>query len=167
MVTYAIGFSVTPSDLERNPDLRFSQSNRDTGVLVSWNTTMPEELESDAYRRFITWTEGALVTNPLTWSTDETPAAAVPFSMDYAHVFGRRFMEGDANAIVDNTRGLLLVTTAGVDLETYPEMVGGLLSRYHNSDIWFFSHSISQNIKDRVAAFLTGQVHYGQHGPVA
>ena len=151
IATYAIGVSVTPDYLAKNPHLQFSQSPADTGVIVSWNSTSPNEAESGAYKKFITWREGALTTNPLTWTTDETPAPAAPFVKSYNGALGTATIAGTADATVDKTRGLLMVST--VDETAYESILGGLLSRYHNYDVWFFADSLTQNIKDRITAF--------------
>ena len=151
IITYVIGVSVTEAMIARNPNIKFSQGPDDTGVIVSWNTNSPSEEESGAYKGFGTWKEGALVTNPLTWLTDETPAEAVPFAKEYISPFGPKSVVGYAGAVVDNDCGLLLVTT--FDEAEYEVPMGGLLSRYHGYDVWFFADSITQNIKDRITAF--------------
>lgn len=150
IIAYVIGTSVTQSQIDKNPNLKLSQSGNDVGVLVSWNTTAPSEIESEAYKGFGTWKKGALVTNPLTWKTDETPASAVPFAGFIPGADGFVSIEGSADAIVDKERGLLMVTS--VDETQY---ISGLptVSKYHPCDIIFFYNSISQNIKDRIAAF--------------
>ena len=151
IATYAIGVSVTPDRIAQNPDLQFSQNPADTGVILSWNTVAPVEVESGAYKSFITWRPGALTTNPLTWKTDATPAPAVPFNITYNGPYGFPSISGAADAIVDQAHGVLLVTT--LDETAYEDLFGGLLSRYHLYDVWFFADSLTQNLQDRIAAF--------------
>lgn len=150
IATYAIGVSVTKSQIDKNPNLKFSQSGNDVGVIISWNTTAPSEIETEAYKNFGTWKQGALVTNPITWKTDETPASAVPFAGFMPGPDGVTPVQGNADAIVDKARGLLSVTT--VDESGYNS---GLptVSKYHPCDIVFFYDSIKQNINDRIKAF--------------
>lgn len=150
VIAYAIGVSVTQSQIDKNPNLKFSQSSNDTGVLVSWNTTAPGEIESEAYKNFGTWKSGALVTNPLTWNTDETTAPAVPFTGMMPGPNGYTPIEGSADAAVDKERGVLAVTT--VDESQYVSL-SIKVSKYHACDIAFFADSISQNVKDRISAF--------------
>ena len=138
IITYAIGIWVTQEQIDVNPLLSFSQSPYDTGVIVSWNSTAPCEVESGEYRDYLTWREGALVTNPLSWLTDGLP---VPAPAD-----------GYADAAADNERGLLIVSS--VDAADFPAHPNGILSRYHSFDILFFADSISQNIEDRITIFL-------------
>ena len=138
--------------IARNSYLMFSQSSNDTGVIVSWNATAPSEAESGTYKNFATWTDGALTINPISWLHNEVPAGPVPFAKEYMSPFGFRSVSGFAGAVVDNSRGLLIVT--GVDESGYDIPLGGLLSRYHGADNWFFADSITQNINDRIAAFI-------------
>lgn len=150
IITYAIGCSVTQNRIDKNPNLKFSQSKNDTSVIVSWNTTSPNEAKSETYKNFGTWNQGALVTNPLTWKTDETTAPAVSFTGMVPGPEGFQLVEGSADATTDKTRGILLVTT--VDESQYISS-STKVSKYHTCDVVFFANSISQNIKDRIAAF--------------
>lgn len=150
IIAYAPGCSVTQSQIDRNPNLTFSQNADDTGVIVSWNTTAPSEIESEAYKNFVTWKQNALVTNPITWKTDETAAPAIPFAWEMMGPDGSISATGNADAAVDKERGVLVVST--VDESQYS--TGFVpVSKYHEGDIMFFASSISQNIKDRIAAF--------------
>ncbi len=150
IATYVIGMSVTPEEVALNPNLKFSQSHDDTGVILSWNTTAPAEAASGVYKSYATWKDGALVTNPISWQTNEEPAGPVPFAKEYTGQTGPMSIAGSADAIVDNTRGLLMVTS--LDETRYAAALGDLLSRYHGYDIWFFADSITKNIEDRIAA---------------
>ncbi len=138
IATYAVGFSVTQAGIDRNPNLTFSQSRDDTGVILSWNTTAPSEIASKAYRSFGTWNAGALVTNPIRWQTLETLAHAAdnPGSI--------------ANAIVDMEHRVLVTTT--VPEADYSSAVP-TISIFHQHDIDLYHDSIAQNLKDRIAAF--------------
>lgn len=150
IITYAIGCSVAQEQINKNPNLKFSEKADDIGVMVSWNTTAPSEIASEAYKNFGTWKQGALMTNPLTWKTDETPAPAAPFAGMAPGPEGHRPVEGNADATVDKARSILTVTT--VDESQYLTM-SAKVSKYHPCDVLFFADSIRQNIKDRIAAF--------------
>ena len=41
IAAYVIGYSITPDYLARNPDLKFAEGAKDTGVIVSYNTEAP------------------------------------------------------------------------------------------------------------------------------
>ena len=153
IAVYAIGFSVLESRLKKNPALKFSREKDDTGVILSWNATAPGEVSSGAYENFGTWKRGALVTNPITWKSDETPAAASQNRASKVIAgdnisFG--MVSGYADATVDKQRGLLMVTS--VDESKYRSL-SPRVGKYHRHDIAFYYSSIRQNIKDRIAAF--------------
>ena len=155
IISYVIGVSVTQEGLNKNPNLRFSTSKDDTGVIVSWNSTAPSEIESETYKNFGTWNQNALVTNPISWTTDETPALATENKKSAVEAGETLFspmamMEHYAGATVHPSRGVLEVTD--VDESMYPALLPNL-SKYHGSDILFFYESIQQNIKDRIEAF--------------
>ena len=152
IAAYAVGFSVLESQIAKNPNLKFAENKSDTCALVSWNTTAPSEIATGAYKNFITWKQGALNTNPITWRTDETLAHAGdnPASKVIAYDdVSSETLEEYANAIVDKEHSVILVTT--VD-ESRHHPVAEKVSRYHKQNIAFFHESIKQNIKDRIAA---------------
>ncbi len=151
IITYAIGCSVLESQIAKNPNLAFSQRADDVGVMVSWNSTAPSEVASEAYKIFGTWKQGALMTNPLTWTTDEATAPAVPFAGMVPGPAGASPMEGSADATVDKARSILVVST--VDETNYMSM-SVKVSKFHPCDVMFFQSSISRNIQDRIAAFM-------------
>lgn len=68
VAAYALGFSLTPEDLEHYPWLKPAQGADDTGVIVSWNTQAPGATGSPVLL------PGAFCINPLNWRTDETSA---------------------------------------------------------------------------------------------
>ena len=153
IAAYAIGCSVDASQIAKNPGLKFSRRGDDTGVILSWNTTAPSEAESQAYRNFVTWKPGALMTNPVTWKTDETPATALENKASRVILpdnISFRMVEGYAGAVIDKKRGVLIATA--VDESLYPS-ANAIISRFHRYDIAFYHDSIKQNIKDRIAAF--------------
>jgi hypothetical protein len=145
--------SVTEEQIKKNPRLKFSQRFDDTGVILSWNATAPSEVKSGAYKKFITWKQGALVTNPITWKTHEMP---VPASQNKAsRVIGPdnisfEMVKNYAGAAVDFEKGVLI--TIDVDESLYPSLSASI-GKYHRHDIAFYYNSIRQNIKDRIFAF--------------
>lgn len=152
IITYSIGCSITAEQIVLNPNLQFSQSKNDTGVLVSWNTTAPSEIASGAYTVFGTWKSGALMTNPITWLTNETlaPAADNKASKIVQPDGTVEMVPAYANAVVDKEHSVLVTTT--VEESNYLSM-SIKVSKFHPYDIAFYYDSIKQNIKDRIAAF--------------
>lgn len=152
IITYAIGYSVTQSKIDSNPNLKFSQSKNDTRVIVSWNTTAPSEIASEAYKTFGTWKENALVTNPISWANNETLMHASDNKASMVLNAGGTFsmVENYANALVDKEHSVLVTTTVPED--DYPQIAPNM-SRFHGQDIPFYYDSIVQNISDRISAF--------------
>lgn len=153
IITYAIGVSVTENQIAKNPKLKFSGSESDTGVIVSWNTTAPSEIESGAYKTFGTWASGALVTNPITWRTNETYASASENKASAVALPGGtvEMVEHYADATVDKEHSVLIVTT--VNEADYTASISNI-SKFHPFDIAFYYESIQQNINDRIESFL-------------
>ena len=119
---------------------------------MSWNTTSPSEVESQAFKNYGTWHPDALTINPITWTTDEAFAssrenkASGLLQPDGSYLFAENY----ADAVVDNTNKVLVC--ASVNEDDYPQTLG-TVGRYHQYDMAFYYESIRQNIKDRIAAF--------------
>ncbi len=156
IATYAIGYPVTEAAIANNPRLAFASGATDTGVLLSWNTVAPSEIGSGAYKGFGTWKDGALLINPISWTTEELLAHASdnPMSMVPGENGAPELQPQSVNAIADLEHSVLVVTSQ--DESKYD---GGLstVSRYHRYDVAFFCESIKQNIVDRTATFMAQQ----------
>ena len=152
IAAYAIGMSVTPDQLAKNPWLRFSNNSSDTGVVLSWNTTAPSEIASGAYKDFGTWRSGALVTNPLTWQNNETLAhAAINNGSLVIHDDGTaKLVPHLANALVDKEHFVLVTTTVN---EAGHSRNSTKIGKFHRSDIDFFYESVRSNIRERIESF--------------
>jgi len=159
IITYAIGISVTQEQINRNPALKFSQRFDDTGVLVTWNAHSEGEIEELLFKDFIIWNPGALVTNPITWMTNEMFAPA-SVNGESAIIIGppgtpiSGFENNYVGARIDKENGVLVVTLVNPNEEEKYPAPPVPLSRYHGSDISFFYGSIQKNIGDRINAFM-------------
>ena len=156
VATYAVGYSVTGRRIAENPELRFSRTKDDVGVVVSWNTTVPGEIASGAYKNFGTWNPEALVTNPITWTSDETPA---PADANAASLLPQpdgslKKVERYADARVDMAHRVLVA--AAVPEADYSSQFPNI-GKFHQHDMGFYHDSIARNIKDRIAAFMAGK----------
>ncbi len=150
VATYAIGINVTAEHVAKNPKLKFSTSATDTGVILSWNATAQSEADNKAYHNFITWEQGSLVTNPVSWTTTATPA---PKEDNLPSLVGRTGqIPHYAGATADPSNGILIMT--GFDENDYPDHEVTVLGKFHGFDIDFFYGSIDKNIADRTNAFL-------------
>jgi len=155
IITYVCGIPVIRSDVAKNLNLKFSQNKDDIGVIVSWNSTAPSEVNNNKYKTFTTYLSGAIVTNPIRWTTDETPATTAENGasrVSVGTVSGDvEFIFNYADAIVDNARGILRVTT--VNEEGYSTILPDKTSIFHNFNIDFFYESIMLNIRNRIEAY--------------
>ncbi len=161
VAAYVIGYSVTPEYLAENPHLRFATGPDDTGVIISYNTQAPEIGGKNPVVL-----PGALAINPITWTTDETPAAAaqnlgsIALNKDGSPVLGDdgtpALVKDFADATIDKAQGVIICSTAPVDQlapgnAVFPKGV------YHSFDYPFYYFDIRANAAERVEKFLAGQ----------
>lgn len=156
VAAYVIGFSVTDDYLGRNPHLRFAEGADDTGVIVSWNTEGPE----NSGHHNIVVLDDAHCINPLSWRIDDVRVPAEgngTVSRLRTEDGGFLEIENYADACLDLDRGVVVCTTAGdryISMDDTPAFGPASL---HNLDYGLYYGSLSQNVADRVSAFLRGQ----------
>lgn len=151
---YAIGWSITEEEMEQYPHLTFAAGEKDTGVIIAFNSESEEITDS------LMIPEGTktLAINPLNWKTDGTAA-------DKYLNKGACFTdyEGDiveelpqlTGAYIDDTRGALKVTDVtpqeyAPGLDIFEEGI------YHLYDYQFFYRNLEKNVQDRIEAFAAG-----------
>ena len=152
VAAYAIGFSVTKEYLESNPHLKFATGESDTGVIVSWNTEGPRNVEENAPNALVL--PNAISINPLNWKLDETyaPASENLGSVVMDEKTGTteiRDIGGDAQ--VNIARGTV-ITNANAVPNDLPEYTGP--QSYHQDDYSIFYNNIKDNVAKRIAAYL-------------
>ena len=162
IITYAIGESVSASDVSLNKDLKFSESRYDTGAIVSWNSTTPREAAEGTYENFTTYEPNALVTNPVIWTLfgtapkEQNGVSRVTLKNDTMGVITWtehdkvEFIPAFADADAD-PRGILIISS--VDTESWVAASFPTLGQFHGGDVNFFYESIRNNINDRIRAF--------------
>lgn len=150
---YAIGWSITEEELEQYPHLTFAAGEKDTGVIIAFNSESEEITDS------LMIPEGTktLAINPLNWKTDGTVA-------DKDLNEGACFTDYEGNiveeipqltgAYIDDARGALKVTEVtpeeyGPGLDVFEEGI------YHLYDYQFFYRNLEENVQDRIEAFVT------------
>ena len=74
IAAYVIGFSITKEYLKENAHLKFATGESDTGVIISWNTEGPKNVEQNASN--VVLLPNAISINPLNWKLDDTYAPA-------------------------------------------------------------------------------------------
>ena len=153
VAAYIIGFSVTKDDLEANPHLKFATGESDTGVIISWNTEGPKNIEENAPNAVLR--PNAICINPLNWKLDDTYA---PASENLGSlVLNEETNETEisdigADAQIVPERGVI-VTNADYEPMTGMDDVFGSQS-FHNGDYTFYYNNIKDNVAKRIAAYM-------------
>ena len=154
VAAYAIGFSVTKDYLAANPHLKFATGERDTGVIISWNTEGRQNVVENAKNAVVL--PGAISINPLNWKLDETYA---PASKNLGSLVGDektgmgKIGDIGADAKINLARGVI-VTNAKAEPVPMPEFFGP--ASFHDNDYTFYYNNIRDNVAKRIAAYRTG-----------
>lgn len=149
VAAYVIGYSVTDEFLQENPHLKFAQNADDTGVIISYNTEAPNVTEEN-----LVLEEGARTINPITWTTDETPADA---SVSLGSRIDGNKVEHFADAKINLSRGVVTCSTVNPD-DYYTEDSLFAKGVYHGQDYPFYYFNIEANAKLRADNYLEGAV---------
>ncbi|MGX8703481.1 MAG: DUF3089 domain-containing protein [bacterium] len=151
VAAYTIGFSITKEYLEENPHLKFAAGESDTGVIISWNTEGPKNVEGNVTNLVVL--PNAISINPLNWKLDDT----------YAPV-----SENLGSLVWDENAGTIGITDIGADAQVIPGR-GVILTNanaepiaaevfgpqsFHNGDYTFFYNNIKDNVAKRIAAYM-------------
>lgn len=149
---YAIGWSITEKEIRAYPQIKFARGERDTGVMISFNS----EAERVDHSMIVPKGSKTLAINPLNWETDGTAA-------DKSLNLGACFTDYDGKitkeinhltgAYIDDVRGALKVTDVKpkeypAGLEIFEEGI------YHLYDYQFFYRNLQKNVKTRIDAYL-------------
>ena len=151
IAAYVVGYSVTKDDLEAYPHLKFATGESDTGVIISWNTEGPKNVEENATNVLVL--PNAISINPLNWKLDETyaPASENLGSVVIDEKTGAteiRDIGGDAQ--VNIARGTVITNADAVpnDMTDYTGP-----QSYHQDDYSIFYNNIKDNVAKRIAAY--------------
>ena len=157
VAAYVIGYAVTQDDLKENPHLKFATGEKDTGVIISWNTEGPKNAEENVQTAVLM--PNAISINPINWKLDGTyaPASENLGSLIFNEKT-QKFEIGDvgADAQVIPSRGVV-VTHA--EMEPIPDELVELFNASfgsdgrHESDYSFFYNNIKDNVAKRIATF--------------
>ncbi|MBQ9338283.1 MAG: DUF3089 domain-containing protein, partial [Lentisphaeria bacterium] len=151
VAAYIIGFSVTKDELEANPHLKFAAGETDTGVIVSWNTEGPRNVETNAPNAATL--PNAISINPLNWKLDGTyaPPSENRGSLVPDEKTGEiRIGDLGADAQVVPDRGVI-VTNARFDPMEKTELFGP--QSFHNGDYLFYYNNLRDNVAKRIATY--------------
>ena len=155
VAAYIIGFSVTKDELEAYPHLKFASGETDTGVIVSWITEGPVNVEKNA--EYPVLRPNAICINPLNWKLDDTYAPASENLGSF--VLNKETGEYEitdigADAQVIPARGVI-VTTSPYDNISNPEVFGP--QSFHEDDYGFYYVNLRENVAKRIAAFMAAK----------
>ena len=155
VAAYAIGYSITKDDLKDYPHLKFATGESDAGVIVSWNTEGPKNVEESA--KNVVVLPGEISINPLNWKLDETyaPASENKGSL----VFNENTNEyeiGDvgADAQISLARGVVVSTTNAKPIDA-KDFFGP--ASFHDNDYTFYYNNIKENVAKRIATYKANQ----------
>ena len=156
VAVYAIGWPLTEEMTEAYPQIVAAQSADDIGVVVSFDCESPEVTET-----FINPAgQKALSINPLSWTTDETPAdKTMNLGACFTNYSGEIRSETAVlcGCYLDTERGVVKVTD--IDPADYPPIVPGLPEGgYHVYDYQFFFRNLQQNVQTRLATYLAARM---------
>ena len=152
VAAYVIGFSITTDYLEANPHLKFATGESDTGVIISWNTEGPLNVNENVSNAVVL--PGAISINPLNWKLDETYATASENLGSFvlnAETGAYEIGDIGADAQVVLSRGVIL-TNADSEPVGGAEVFGP--QSFHNGDYTFYYNNIKDNVAKRIAAYL-------------
>ena len=152
VAAYLIGFSVTKDELEANPHLKFAAGESDTGVIVSWNTEGPKNVEEKSPNAVVM--PNAISINPLNWKLDDTYA---PASMNLGSLVldektdETKISDIGADAQVIPERGVVMTNAQHEPMTGVTEVFGP--QSFHNGDYTFYYNNIKENVAKRIAAY--------------
>jgi hypothetical protein len=157
VAAYPIGYSVTREYLAANPHLKFATGETDTGVIVSWNTEGPRNVEENAMNVVVL--PNAISINPLNWKLDDTyaPASENLGSLVLNEKTGEPEI-GDlgADAQLNLARGVVVTNAKVVPL---PEEEAQIAASFfgpdgrHDCDYIYYYNNIKANVAKRIAAY--------------
>ena len=153
VAAYLIGFSVTKDELKAYPHMKFASGETDTGVIISWNTEGPKNVEEKPPNAVVL--PNAVSINPLNWKLDDTyvPASANLGSLVLDENTGRtRICDIGADAQVIPERGVILTNARHEPMTGVDDVFGS--QSFHNGDYTFYYNNIKENIAKRIAAYL-------------
>ena len=151
VAAYVIGFSVTKDELEANPHLKFATGEADTGVVVSWHTEGPKNVEQNSPTPVLL--SGGISINPLNWKLDDTYAPAsenLGSLVIDAKAGAVEIRDIGADAQVVPSRGTV-VTNANIEPKEAAELFGP--QGYHEDDYAIYYNNVKENVAKRVAAY--------------
>ncbi len=149
VAAYIIGYSVTKEDTDLHPWMRIAQSDRDVGVIITYNTQSADAAGSPVLL------PGAHCVNPLNWTTagiyaaDSLNLGAVFFNRDHKMI---NEIPAFTGARIDK-QGALVVDGPDPDDFFNPDHPVFPRGVYHAFDYNFFYRNLEENVALRIKHF--------------
>ncbi len=149
VAAYIVGWSVTKEDLEKYPFLKMAKGPKDTGVIISYNTELPNSGYSFLLRK------GAQAINPVNWRTDGKPSKKSQYKGGLIYNSETGVVEGEEKPfktarLEEGTNALVV----DVDTSKYNANEGlfpaGILHIY---DYRFFFNNLKDNATRRIKSY--------------
>ena len=150
IAAYCIGWRVTEDDIEAYPHLKMAEGEKDTCVIISFNSEAADVSDSMIVPEGVR----TLSINPLNWKTDSTYAdKSLNIGACFTDYSGTIIEEIPCltGAYIDPERGTLKVTD--VPSEEYSSALFGD-GVYHLYDYQFFFRNLEENVIARTEAWL-------------
>jgi len=161
VAAYVIGYAVTKEELAAYPYLKFATGESDAGVIVSWNTEGPGNVETNAPT--VVLLPNAISINPLNWKLDETyaPASMNLGSLTVNEQTGEpEISDIGADAKVNLARGSVITNAKAVPM---PEEAVKIAAEFfgpdgrHGEDYTFYYNNIKANVAKRIATYMASR----------
>ena len=150
IAAYCIGWRITEDDIEAYPHLKMAEGEKDTCVIISFNSEAADVSDSMIVPEGVR----TLSINPLNWKTDSTYAdKSLNIGACFTDYSGTIIEEIPCltGAYIDPERGTLKVTD--VPSEEYSSALFGD-GVYHLYDYQFFFRNLEENVIARTEAWL-------------
>ncbi|MBR1740815.1 MAG: DUF3089 domain-containing protein [Lachnospiraceae bacterium] len=157
IAAYVIGYAISESYLKANPHLKFAEGEKDTGVIISWNTE-----GAGNHDNFLV-EEDSVSINPINWKRDETPAGREESEGSYwlNNATGEfetyKKPDGLGSARVDKDRGVVVTDADEKFLTIIPALDGAQPfgpKSFHGVDYALFFYDIVKNVQVRTESYL-------------
>lgn len=131
VAAYVIGYKVTPEDREVSAALVPAEGEKDTGVVVCYNSVTDVE-----YIKPIISVPNIACINPVNWKTDSTPAV----------------LDDSITVTLDPDKKVLVVK--GYDSSNLKPVLGMInIGDLHSADPWLYQEMLKKNVKTRIESF--------------
>jgi pimeloyl-ACP methyl ester carboxylesterase len=154
---YVVGWSITEDDLKENPNIKICSHAKQIGCFITYNTVAPGKQKFSPVIF-----PGAVVVNPLTWTTKTTFA---PAALNRGSLMVNKNEDGGFTGSFQLLPGFASAQIADGGLQVVaknPEMLVAEPKYFHKGvyhvfDYLLFSQNITMNASQRIQTFLSAR----------